>query len=270
MVENQKLKIYVVSDSLGETAEQVAKAAVAQYTNLIVEIKKETYISDKHEIDDIINDASNYNSIIMFTLVVQDLREYIIKKAIAHDIFYVDIMNPAFDAISRVTKLKPTHTPGAIRRLDEEYFKKVDAIEFAVKYDDGKDPRGILKADVVLIGVSRTSKTPLSMYLAIKNVKVTNIPLVPEVKAPDELFQISPKRIVGLTNSPLKLNAIRQERLKALGLSGEANYANMERIMEELEYAKTLMKRLGCPVIDVTTKAIEETAGIIIKLLKEA
>ena len=127
----------------------------------------------------------------------------------------------------------------------------------------------VSKADIVIIGVSRTSKTPLSMYLANKNLKVANIPLVPEVEPPKELYEISSKRVFGLTSSPHKLNVIRQERLKALGLSFEANYANMDRILQELEYAENIMKKIGCPIIDVTNKAIEETASIILKIMKE-
>ncbi len=135
--------------------------------------------------------------------------------------------------------------------LTKNTLKKVEAIEFAVKYDDGKDPRGIKKADIVLIGVSRTSKTPLSMYLAHKNVKVANVPLVPEVPIPDELYQIPTNRIIGLTTDPIKLNEIRQERLKALGLSNTATYANVDRILEELEYAdknyeKTAVSNYKC------------------------
>ena len=122
----------------------------------------------------------------------------------------------------------------------------------------------------MVIGVSRTSKTPLSMYLAHKNYKVANVPLVPEIPPPQELFEISPKTIIGLTADPDKLNQIRRERLKTLGLNDSANYASMERILQELEYADALFKRLGCTVIDVSKKAVEETASIVMQVLKEA
>ena len=178
-------------------------------------------------------------------------------------------MSPILDKISNKINKNPKREPGAIRKLDESYFKRVEAIEFAVKYDDGKDPRGILKSDIVLVGISRTSKTPLSMYLANKNIKVANIPLVPEIPLPKELNNINPNKIIGLTNSPEKLNKIRQERLKALGLSKNANYANIERILQEPDYSDNIMKKLGCPVINVSNKAIEETAGIIMDLIKE-
>ena len=177
-------------------------------------------------------------------------------------------MTPTLEAIENILKFQPKRESGLIRRLDENYFKKVEAIEFAVKYDDGKDPRGIKIADLILVGVSRTSKTPLSMYLAHKNYKVANIPLVPEVSVPNELFEKDNKRVFGLVANSRKLNEIRQERLKALGLNGNANYANINRINDELEYSKKVMNKLGCIVIDVSNKAIEETAGLIIDYMK--
>jgi regulator of PEP synthase PpsR (kinase-PPPase family) len=186
-----------------------------------------------------------------------------------HAIPIVDVMGPLMNSLQVMLNEPPIGKPGLVRRLDEEYFRKVDAIEFAVKYDDGRDPRGLLRADVVLIGVSRTSKTPLSMYLANKRLKVANVPLVPEVEPPEELFQLPPERCVGLTINPEQLNSIRTERLKALGLTAQANYANLERINEELAYSQRIMKRIGCPVIDVSNKAVEETANIILEIIRK-
>lgn len=159
----------------------------------------------------------------------------------------------------------PKLEPGLLRQLDEQYFKRVEAVEFAVRYDDGKDPKGLVTADVVLIGVSRTSKTPLSMYLANKRIKCANVPLVPEVSPPEELYKVADKT-VGLVIDPNHLFAIRKERLKSLGLTSNANYAAVERIINELEYSDEIMKKLGCPVIDVTNKAVEETAGKIMEI----
>lgn len=266
---NGKLSIYVLSDSLGETAEQVAKAAVSQYSDVSVKYKRFSYVNNMEIINSVVEEAKSTCSMIMFTIVIPQLRDYLISKCMESKVQCVDLINHVIDAIGIATNKKPDNTAGVIRQLNEEYFEKVAAMEFAVKYDDGKDPNGVLKADVVLIGVSRTSKTPLCMYLATKNYKATNIPLVPEVAAPEELFQINPRKIIGLTNSPTKLFAIRQERLKALGLSQDANYANLERIMKEIEYAEDIMKKIGCPIIDVTAKAIEETAGIITNMIRE-
>lgn len=181
----------------------------------------------------------------------------------------VDLLSPLMNAFATRFNQQPYHRPGLIRKLDEEYFKKIAAIEFAVKYDDGRDPRGITKADIVLIGVSRTSKTPLSMYLAHQRFKVANVPLVPEVPPPDELFAVPRKNCIGLIISPDKLNEIRGERLRALGLASQANYASFERILYEMDFAEKIMKRVGCPIIDVSNKAVEETAGLILEVLKK-
>ncbi len=262
------LVIYVISDSIGETGEQVAKSVISQFEIQNYEIRKYPHVLEINYLKEILENAKKENSIIIYTLVEQALSQYMNRYCEEASIPYIDLLTPLLNAIAYRTNLKPLREPGINRLLDEQYFKRVEAIEFAVKYDDGKDPRGILKADLVLIGVSRTSKTPLSMYLANKNLLVANVPLVPETPLPKELYQISIKKIIGLTNSPEKLNIIRQERLKALGLSGYASYASMERILEEIEYSDGIMKKLCCPVIDVSTKAIEETAGLIINILK--
>ena len=264
----EEIVIYVVSDSIGETGDQVIKAALSQFGRNNWDIRRFPYITEEEQIIEIINEARNERSFIVFTVVIPALKNKILEESKKYNLVAIDIMTPIIDSLANVLKEKPKNEPGLIRRLDEKYFKKVEAIEFAVKYDDGKDPRGLQKADIVLIGVSRTSKTPLSMYLAHKNVKVANVPLVPEVPIPDELFQVPPKKIIGLTANPIKLNEIRQERLKALGLKNEANYASMDRILAELDYGEELMKKLGCPIIDVSNKAVEESANIILEIMK--
>ncbi|WP_240376670.1 pyruvate, water dikinase regulatory protein [Bacillus piscicola] len=255
--------VYVVSDSVGETAELVVKAAASQFGDQGVEIRRIPYVEDEGTIDEVIDLAKEANAFIAFTLVIPEKNEYLIKKAKAAGVDTVDIIGPMLDKLVSLTGQRPKYEPGLVYRLDEDYFRKVEAIEFAVKYDDGRDPRGIERADIVLIGVSRTSKTPLSQYLAHKRIKVANVPLVPEVEPPEELFKISPKKCIGLKISPEKLNEIRTERLKALGLKAEANYAKLERIEEELAYSEEVMKKIGCTVIDVSNKAVEETANLI-------
>ncbi|WZL74648.1 kinase/pyrophosphorylase [Clostridiaceae bacterium 35-E11] len=267
---NRRLVIYIISDSIGETGEQVVKAAISQFDCKDWEIRRFPYISEEEQIKEILHEATNENSVIIFTMVIPSLRKIMVEAAKEYNIKAIDIMTPIIDSLTDVLKDTPKNEPGLIRKLDEKYFKKVEAIEFAVKYDDGKDPRGLKKADIVLVGISRTSKTPLSMYLAHKNIKVANVPLVPEVPVPEELFEVSPKKIIGLTTNPIKLNEIRQERLRALGLSNEANYASMTRILEELDYAEELMKRLGCPIIDVSSKAVEESANIILEIMRQS
>ena len=173
------------------------------------------------------------------------------------------------DLLSESIDEAPYYEPGMVHRLDEAYFKKIDAIEFAVKYDDGKDPKGLPKADIVLLGISRTSKTPLSQYLAHKSYKVMNIPIVPEVTPPDALFEIDASKCIALKISGEKLNRIRKERLKQLGLGDTARYATEARIQEELKYFEELVEKLSCSVIDVSDKAIEETANDIIHIIAQ-
>jgi len=270
MQENQQGQlIYVVSDSIGETAELVVRAGASQFDRFVIDIQKYPYIEDKESIDEIIASAKESKAMIVFTIVIPELNAYILEQAARYGIPAIDVMGPVMQTLQTMLQELPTGKPGLVRRLDEDYFRKVDAIEFAVKYDDGRDSRGLLRADVVLIGVSRTSKTPLSMYLANKRLKVANVPLVPEVEPPEELFALPPERCIGLTINPEQLNGIRTERLKALGLTSQANYANLERIEEELAYSKRIIERLGCPVIDVSNKAVEETANIILEMIRK-
>lgn len=262
------ITIYILSDSIGETGEQVARAAISQFNPGKYEVRRFPYITIKEQIDEIFDEAKEERSMVIYTIVIEGLRRYVINMGMKYSIPVIDLMTPALDALEKVLGYEPKREAGLIRKLDEKYFKKIEAVEFAVKYDDGKDTRGIKKADIVLVGVSRTSKTPLSMYLAHKHFKVANVPLVPEVSAPIELFEKDAKRIFGLIANPLKLNEIRQERLKSLGLNNNANYASIERIGLELEYSKKVMEKLGCIIVDVSNKAVEETAGIVIDHMK--
>jgi regulator of PEP synthase PpsR (kinase-PPPase family) len=266
---NPKEVVYVVSDSVGETAEFVVKAVAIQFDIGQIEIRRNSYVEEIEDIEDVIILAKKSNSIIAYTLVVPVLKEYMDQRSKEEGIQAVDLLHPLINAFSKKFNKNPRQQPGLVRKLDEEYFRKIEAIEFAVKYDDGRDPRGILRADIVLIGVSRTSKTPLSMYLAHKRFKVANVPLVPEVPAADELFEVPRRNCIGLIISPDKLNEIRKERLRALGLASQAHYASFERILEELDYAEKIMKRVGCPIIDVSNKAVEETASLILDILKK-
>jgi len=260
--------IYVVSDSVGETVELVTRAAVSQFNGSSVELKRVPYVEDKETVDEVIQVVKMNGGMIVFTLVKPEIRRYLSEQAEKNNIRAVDVLGPLMDAFQELSGLQPLNEPGLVRKLDADYFRKVEAIEFAVKYDDGRDPSGILKADIVLIGASRTSKTPLSQFLANKRYKVANVPIVPEIKPPDELFKIDKNRIFGLRISPEKLNQIRRERLVSLGLKETANYATIERIKEELAYFDKVVEKIGCRVIDVTNKAIEESANLIINYLQ--
>ncbi|HEU5140017.1 MAG TPA: pyruvate, water dikinase regulatory protein [Bacillales bacterium] len=256
--------VYVVSDSVGETAELVVKAASSQFRDRSIDIRRIPYVEDKNTVDEIVAAAKGDEALIAFTLVIPEIKQYLIQTAQQQKVALVDILGPMMTEMERNFQQNPQYEPGLVHTLDENYFQRVEAVEFAVKYDDGRDPRGIERADIVLVGVSRTSKTPLSQYLANKRLKVANVPIVPEVEPPEELFKVPTGKCIGLRANPEKLNHIRTERLKALGLDSEANYANVKRISEELRFFDDVVNRLGCEVIDVSNKAVEETANIIL------
>lgn len=256
--------IYVVSDTVGETAELITKSVLSQFHADHVQIKRFPYVENKANIDEVISLAKYDQGMIVYTLVDGEIRQYMKETAMKEGICACDIVGPLMEQLSTVLGLRPIDKPYAVQELDEDYYKKIEAIEFAVKYDDGRDPRGILKADIVLIGVSRTSKTPLSQYLAHKRLKVANVPIVPEVEPPEELFAIPKYKCFGLRISPEKLAQIRRERLISLGLDSGAAYARLDRVVEELENFDKLASRIGCRVIDVTNKAIEESANTIL------
>ncbi len=261
--------VYVVSDSVGETAELMVRAVASQFNGGYVEIQHISFVEDIKDLENIIALSKYSHSIIAYTIVIPSLKKYLDERAREEGIIAIDLMNPLMEAFAEKFKKDPKREPRLMRKLDDNYFRRVEAIEFAVKYDDGQDVRGFKRADIVLIGVSRTSKTPLSMYLAHKRFKVANVPLVPEVAPPAELFELPRNKCVGLVITPDKLNEIRKERLKHLGLMPVANYADLDRILEELDYAEKIMKRIGCPIINVSNKAVEETADIILAMLKK-
>ncbi|TDA70196.1 MAG: kinase/pyrophosphorylase [Clostridia bacterium] len=258
--------VYIISDSLGETAELVVRAAASQFDSGQISMLRFPYVSEREQITCILDEASKVPSVVAYTLVRQPLRDFLLAEAQARRIPAVDVLGPMVEALASVTRVTPRMEPGLLHRLDEDYFRKMEAIEFAVKYDDGKDPRGLALADIVLIGVSRTSKTPVSMYLAHKHIKTANVPLVPEVSPPEDLFAVCRGKTVGLTISAEQLTQIRAERLKTMGLTTRANYADPKRILQELAFAERIMRELGCPVIDVTNRAVEETASKVLEI----
>ncbi|MEW5921693.1 MAG: pyruvate, water dikinase regulatory protein [Bacillota bacterium] len=261
--------VYLISDSLGETAEFVVKAVASQF-NIPVQIRREPYLTDLLRLQKILDEAAGQNSLIAYTLVKPELRKAIREKAQVYNLPIVDVMGPMLEGFLQIMPVEPRLEPGLIRRMDGDYFSRIIAVEFAVKYDDGKDPRGMLLADVVLVGVSRTSKTPLSMYLAHKQIKTANLPLIPEVEPAREIYEVPKSKVIGLTIAPELLQKIRQERLSSLGLRNGSNYASIDRILQELDYAQRIMRSIGCRVFDVSNKAVEEVAGKILKFLKES
>lgn len=260
--------IYVVSDSAGDTGELVIRAAVAQFHPIYADIRRAAFIHDEATLERVVIQAKEHNAILLYTLVIPHLRAALIRFAELHEVTAIDLLGQLVNSLEEKTRRKSRQEPGLNHVLDEDYFRKVEAVEFAVKYDDMRDTMGILKADIVLVGVSRTSKTPLSMYLAHKKFKVANVPLMPELAPPTEIFSIPKEKIIGLTIDVNYLNVIRKERLKALGLPNSAAYATPARIERELAYAAEIMERIGCVVIDVSHRAVEETASLIMECIQ--
>ena len=268
IIANQPI-IYAISDSIGETSESVVRATTSQFVQEKFDIIRVPYVNSIEQIDKIVQEAKESNAVICYTIVSPEIRAEVARKTQELNVTAVDILGPVLTAIEKTSGLTPKNQPGLIHALDHEYFKRVAAVEFAIKYDDGKNPWGLTKADLVIIGVSRTSKTPLSMYLANKQLKVANVPLVPEIPPPEELFKVPNNRIIGLLIDPHKLNEIRIARLKAMGLGDTANYPALRRIEEELDYARAIMQRLHCMIINVSNRAIEETASLILEYLRK-
>lgn len=261
------LHIYIISDSTGETAERVVEATLIQFNRPGTEVSKYSHIEDIERLAGILDEVQEKRSLIVYTIIIPELREFLREEAEKRKIPMLDIMGPFLDTFSSLLGIKPQLEPGLNRQITADYYRRVESIEFAVRCDDGRDLQGILEADLVITGVSRTSKTPLSMYLAYRGLKVANLPLVPEVHPPEQLFQIPSERIIGLDIEPGLLQKIRRERMKTLNLGQKARYVRMDRILEELEYAEELFKKLRCYRIDVTNKSIEESASEILEVL---
>jgi hypothetical protein len=264
--------VLVVSDSLGETAEQVVRGAAIQFDGGAggVRVERVPHVDSVEAVERAVAHAqARAPSLIVYTLVKPELRRCLNSCADGAGVPHIDLLGPTLEALAQALGKEPHLVPGLTHRLDREYFDRVEAVEFAVKYDDGKDPAGVLLADVVILGVSRTSKTPVSLYLANHRLKVANIPLVPEVPVPAEVFRAGRKKCVGLVIDPDLLANIRRQRLKAIGLSAASPYASADRIMQELDYAWDVYRRLGCPVVDVTNHAVEETASRILEIVQQ-
>ena len=268
MASESKL-IFVVSDSTGETAERVVRAALLQFPDHRVRVRLFTRVRDPELGKQVLDKAVEAGAMVVFTLVAPEFRAQFHELAHRRGVEAVDVIGALIQKVGNYVEAQPLNVPSLTLPLSEEYFRRVEAIEFAVKSDDGKEPRNLRKAALVLVGVSRTSKTPLSTYLASRGLRVANIPLVLGVSPPKELFDVVPDRVVGLTIGIDQLLAIRKERLRQLGMPTDANYGMREHVRSELQFAFDLFKDNGWVHVDVSGRAIEETATIILELYKD-
>ena len=262
----QPVELHVVSDSTGETATRLVLALEAQFPGQEFQLVRHPRCETVDDLQLACAEARGRPAVMVYTLVEPGLRATMRQLCRRARIHYCDLLGHPIDSISRVAGVAATMEPGARAPLDDTYFRRIEAIEFAVKYDDGVG--GLDEADVVLVGVSRTSKTPLSIYLGYLGHKVSNVPIVMGVEPPPELFEIDPAKIVGLTIDPARLADIRVERVRSMGAPNK-RYSDLERIYEELEQATGIHRRLGCPVLDVSELSVEETAMRIIRLVAE-
>ena len=260
------VELHVVSDATGETAARLVQALEAQFPDQeFVEIRHPR-VESEGDLHLAVNRMKGRPAVVVYTLVKPELRDAMRTLCRRAKLHYCDLLGHPIDAVARVSGQAAKMQAGRRHPLDSQYFRRMEAIEFAVKFDDGIG-EGLHHADVVLVGVSRTSKTPLSMYLGYLGYKTANVPVVRGIEPPQELFRIDRTKIVGLTIDASRLSEIRHARARHMKMSKRA-YAELVEIYEELEQAEAVHRRLGCPVIDVSELSIEETAQRILRLVE--
>ena len=263
-------RIDILSDSTGDTAEKVVRAALLQFPQAGGYVRLHTRVRTRDTVRPILEAAARDGALVVFTVVSPELREYIHSSSYELKVEALDLIGSLIGKLATFLDRQPINTPSGMLPLTEEYFRRIEAVEFAVKSDDGKEPRNFRKADIVLCGVSRTSKTPLSTLLAQRGLKVANQPIVLGVRIPAELDEAPPDRVVGLIIELDQLVEIRKARLKQLGMPMDASYGLREQVKQELDYARRIFAdHPTWPVIDVTGRAIEETAVIILEALRD-
>lgn len=260
--------LFIISDGTGETASTMVRAALVQYGEQDISISRCKNVRTEDQVDGLLDEVEEKSGFVAFTVVSPKLRTRIESGALKRGIPAIDLLGPLLVGLDKYFGIEnPSREAGLLRTVNEKYFRRVEAIEFTVKHDDGKEVRHLNSADIVLVGISRTSKTPLSIFLSHKGWKVANIPIVLNVPLPEELFKIDQRKIIALTIDPDKLTRIRQNRVEKLGDSG-GGYAQMKHIHEEIEYALNLFSQnKRWPIFNVTERALEETAAEITKII---
>ena len=261
--------IYIISDGTGETAAVMIRAALVQYTDKEVSIVRHKNVRSEPQIHPIIEDVVNQRGLIVYTVVSPSLRKKIQEIALSKGILALDLMGPMLTTLDTYFGVAASNgQAGLLRAVDERYFKRIEAIEYTVKHDDGKTFSEIDKADIILVGISRTSKTPLSIFLSHKGWKVANVPLVLNQPLPQELFSVDQRKIVGLIIDMDSLQRIRKNRLEKFGQDPGGEYASLSHIAKEVEYATEIFKKnKRWPVFNVTERALEETASEITRIV---
>jgi regulator of PEP synthase PpsR (kinase-PPPase family) len=264
-----KLHLHLVSDSTGETLENIAKAALAQFDDVAVTRHFWPMVRSQAHLQRILIEATDNPGLVLFTLVNGELRAELERRCAALGLPAVAALDTVTDALSHMLGQQAQARPGRQHMLDEAYFARVEAIHYTMAHDDGVSPEGWEDADIILAGVSRSSKTPTSIYLANRGYKTANIPIVPVSPPPLSLYSLVNPLVVGLTTSADRLVAVRRNRLSVMGEDRSTAYADEESVKAELGYARRMFADNDWPVIDVTRRSIEESAAAIIKLVED-
>lgn len=258
--------ILIVSDGTGETAYHLLRAAARQFDTDVL-ITRYSNVREKAQIDEIIKAVRSSHTLIVHTLASPELRKYMAKQASGDGVDHLDVFGPILQKLSEFFEKKPVAQPGLLHQVDDEYFERVEAIEFAIRHDDGHSVEDLDQADIILVGVSRTSKTPLSIYLAQEGWRVANLPISVGSRLPSKLFEVDQHKVVGLVVDPERLAEARRARVEQLGIDG-SSYADTERIRAELKYAREIFRQNpSWPVIDVTGKSIEEVSQEVLDVV---
>ena len=265
---NNTYQIYLISDSTGETLDRIFTAIKAQFKNIEYKIHTFSFTRTDNQIKKIISEAQKQsNSIILYSIVDSNLAKYLARICAEKKIPCFGVLGDLILSFSKLLNQKASHEPSGQYALNEEYYQRIEAIQFTMNHDDGNLVREIKKSDIILLGVSRTSKTPTSIYLANKGFKTSNIPLINENSIP-KILKDNPKTscIVGLNTEPERLADIRKNRMNSLKETENKSYTDLEKIKKEVNDAKNTFRKYGWPSIDVTRKSVEETAASIIKI----
>ena len=262
-----KRYIFAVSDATGKTCETVVQAALTQFTTTQILLETFSNVRTLKQIQDILQRASIVNGVIIYTMASPKLRQKITELGRLNGVPTVDILGPVLTRLSDLLEISPLAKPGLFRQLDNDYFKRIEAVDFTIKHDDGLGLASIGAAEIVLLGVSRTSKTPVSIYLSYRGWKVANIPVVLDEELPGEIHGIEQKKIIALTVNPERLEVIRGQRQLNFKADAYFNYTDIEQIRREVLFATRQFEHWQWPILDVTYKSIEETATEVMRLI---
>ena len=266
---NEKYNVYLVSDSTGETLDRIFLSLKSQFENFEYEKKEFAFVRTEQQIDKIIKECNEIeNPLILYTIVETKLAKYISNQSQKNNVPCFGILGNLILSFSKLLNQKAIHKPSAQHVLDDDYYRRIEAIQFTMSHDDGKKVDDINDADVILLGVSRTSKTPRSIYLANIGFKTIIIPLVLDQKIPKGLGKNESSNVVGLVADPERLADIRRNRVAIMKNPRLKDYTNLDFIRKEVEDSKTLFKKNNWPIIDVTRRSVEETAASILKIIE--